>query len=116
MKEGRMESLPKWAREEIYRLRRDLDYERQRFVSAHGAVTPESRVLVGLNVMGPQFSIPDGEQITFRKGPRTQEELYARLVYDKHRSTYYLDVHSGGSEIAVRPRAANSAHIEWGRE
>lgn len=106
---AREDRLPKWAKEDLRRLRRELDLALSE-LHAHrlNAYGPEDTNTYAEPYSDQPINLPRGTTVEFLLGDRHEDEIRVRVSKDG------LDVNGNGGLI-VYPRASNSIIIRGGR-
>jgi len=96
---GKLENLPKWARQEIDRLERDLAYNKAKLAEG-----PEDSDTFADEYSDAPRPLGRGPTITFKWGGKWGEKIEARLDGETL-------IVRGGTQIDVHPVAGNVVEI-----
>lgn len=102
-----LNKLPRWAREEIIRLRSDLEIVRRDLAMALGG--SKTRVEVEPHRDGERCYLNPNAAVRFWIGPRIDDYIDVSLL--KHHGGAHCVHLMGISPIAVEPSASNVAHV-----
>ncbi|WP_406379139.1 hypothetical protein [Streptomyces sp. NBC_00197] len=109
MPDPRESRLPKWAQQELSRLRRDLDIERQTVEELRGNI-PDTDTFA-LDYIRGNSPLPKGSRVGFHPRP---DDDFGRLQIQVYCESGRLRV-QGDYALTVRPSASNSLTIEIDR-
>lgn len=114
MAEGRLEKLPKWAQEEIKKLRRELD-DRDKTITSLTGKTPldEAYVMVGRNDSNNDMPFPRGTGVQFVLTPKGDkhraEEVQVDVLTDRDGKRHLRIL--GDRPLSLRPTSSNGFEL-----
>lgn len=101
-----LDKLPKWARMEIERLRRDLEYNKEKLRLAYSK--DGSRIKI-CGFSDPDIPIGDRETIQFQTD---RGRIDVSLRRDRDDKDFQIYVSSCNGPISIIPNASNCVYIE----
>lgn len=107
--QDRIEKLPKWAQDEISRLRRDLEYVQTALHHATGEAPEDSRLILHPYSDLKRIPIEDSTVLHAQFAPGHEQFLQVRIEDDRRHGPGLL-IHSGRG-LSVRPRSSNVVFV-----
>lgn len=109
--------LPRWAREELQTLRRNLEIAKEQLNQAMGATDEPSPIRIE-DFGKPEVFMPERTVLVFGEDPmlRGRSGLLVRWVREMpergpSQGRAYVEVMAGSSMISIRPQAANVIRV-----
>lgn len=104
--DSREAKLPRWARDELLRLRSNLANAERRLLAFEGG---QSRISLGYEAQR-RLGLPEGEPVNFAFGEGTDQQIRVTVDFDREELTV-----RGGDSISVQPFACNAVNIRLSR-